>query len=212
MTKQFEEAKAEYEKLSAQFQKLTAEKNKLEEESRELNASHTQLEQTLNQLEFQSRFALEEVQKHERIQQANQFEMDELIEAYEQLEEQYVENHEKLVALQKSKCILEERIDYLQLSNEDKTQQIQENKKNCRNLEQISARVQEQFNQEKREIHQTKLQKTRLEDQIELLHSKKSAQSRNQEEDEAIYAKIQEEFDALKAQVDELDSMIKELR
>ena len=46
----------------------------------------------------------------------------------------------------------------------------------------------------KREIHQTKLQKTRLEDQIELLHSKKSEQSRNQEEDEAIYAKIQEEL------------------
>ena len=90
VTKQFEEAKAEYEKLSAKFQKVTAEKNKLEEEYRELNASHTQLEQTLNQLEFQSRFALEEVKKHERIQQANQFEMDELIEAYEQLEEQYV--------------------------------------------------------------------------------------------------------------------------
>jgi len=177
VTKQFEEAKAEYEKLSAQFQKVTAEKNKLEEEYRELNASHTQLEQTLNQLEFQSRFALEEVQKHERIQQANQFEMDELIEAYEQLEEQYVENHEKLVALQKANASLKKELDYLQLSN-----------------------------------HQTKLQKTRLEDQIELLHSKKSEQSRNQEEDEAIYAKIQEEFDALKGQVDELDALIKELR
>ena len=97
-------------KLSAQFQKVTAEKNKLEEEYRALSASHTQLEQTLNQLEFQSRFALEEVQKHERIQQANQFEMDELIEAYEQLEEQYVENHEKLVALQKANASLKKRI------------------------------------------------------------------------------------------------------
>jgi len=212
VTKQFEEAKAEYEKLSAKFQKVTAEKNKLEEEYRELNASHTQLEQTLNQLEFQSRFALEEVKKHERIQQANQFEMDELIEAYEQLEEQYVENHEKLVALQKTNASLKKELDYLQLSNEDKTQQIQEKQKELQELGTNRARVQEQFNQEKREIHQTKLQKTRLEDQIELLHSKKSEQSRNQEEDEAIYAKIQEEFDALKGQVDELDSMIKELR
>ena len=212
VTKQFEEAKAEYEKLSAQFQKVTAEKNKLEEEYRELNASHTQLEQTLNQLEFQSRFALEEVQKHERIQQANQFEMDELIEAYEQLEEQYVENHEKLVALQKTNASLKKELDYLQLSNEDKTQQIQEKQKELQELGTNRARVQEQFNQEKREIHQTKLQKTRLEDQIELLHSKKSEQSRNQEEDEAIYAKIQEEFDALKGEVDELDALIKELR
>ena len=32
--------------------------------------------------------------------------MDELIEAYEQLEEQYVENHEKLVALQKANASL----------------------------------------------------------------------------------------------------------
>jgi len=212
VTKQFEEAKAEYEKLSAQFQNVTAEKNELEEEYRELNASHTQLEQILNQLEFQSRFALEEVKKHERIQQANQFEMDELIEAYEQLEEQYVENHEKLVALQKTNASLKKELDYLQLSNEDKTQQIQEKQKELQELGTNRARVQEQFNQEKREIHQTKLQKTRLEDQIELLHSKKSEQSRNQEEDEAIYAKIQEEFDALKGQVDELDALIKELR
>ena len=212
VTKQFDEAKTEYEKISAQFQKVTAEKNKIEEEYRKLNASHTQLEQTLNQLEFQSRFALEEVKKHERIQKANQFEMDELIEAYEQLEEQYVENHEKLVALQKANASLKKELDYLQLSNEDKTQQIQEKQKELQELGTNRARVQEQFNQEKREIHQTKLQKTRLEDQIELLHSKKSEQSRNQEEDEAIYAKIQEEFDTLKGQVDELDALIKELR
>ena len=49
---------------------------------------------------------LKRFKKHERIQQANQFEMDELIEAYEQLEEQYVENHEKLVALQKANASL----------------------------------------------------------------------------------------------------------
>ena len=212
VTKQFEEAKAEYEKLSAQFQKVTAEKNKLEEEYREMNSTYVQLEQELNQLEFQSKFAFEEVQKHERIQQANQFEMDELIEAYEQLEEQYVENHEKLAALQKANKALKKELDYLQLSNEDKSQQIQEKQKELQELGTNRARVQEQFNQEKREIHQTKLQKTRLEDQIELLHSKKSEQSRNQEEDEAIYAKIQEEFDTLKVQVDELDALIKELR
>ena len=53
------------------------------------------MEQTLNQLEFQSRFALEEVQKHERIQQANQFEMDELIEALlSNWKSNIFENHE----------------------------------------------------------------------------------------------------------------------
>ena len=89
---------------------------------------------------------------------------------------------------------------------------FKKNKKNCKNLVQIVLVYKSNLTKKKREIHQTKLQKTRLEDQIELLHSKKSEQSRNQEEDEAIYAKIQEEFDALKGQVDELDTLIKELR
>jgi len=72
----------------------------------------------------------------------------------------------------------------------EKRKHIREKQKELQELGTNRARVQEQFNQEKREIHQTKLQKTRLEDQIELLHSKKSEQSRNQEEDEAIIAKI----------------------
>ncbi len=78
--------------------------------------------------------------------------MDELIEAYiEQLERSNIfENHGNQSGSSKSKCAsLKKELDYLQLSNEDKTQQIQEKQKELQELGTNRARVQEQFNQKK---------------------------------------------------------------
>ena len=111
---------------------MTAEKNKLEEEYREIKCKSYSIGTRTQPIRVPIKFALEEVQKHERIQQANQFEMDELIEAYEQLEEQYVENHEKLAALQKANKALKKELDYLQLSNEDKLNKSKKSKRIAR--------------------------------------------------------------------------------
>ena len=63
--------------------------------------------------------------------------MDELIEAYGQLEEQYVDKPWEISGPSKVNTSWKKELDCLQLSNEDKTQQIQEKQKNCKNLVQI---------------------------------------------------------------------------
>ena len=99
---------------------------KLFKKEQQIQEEETLLKQQLQEVRLELQFSKDEFNKISRQTLSQQYELDESIQQYEQLEQQYVETHEALRTITKENQAVKKELDYLQLSQEDRTQQLQE--------------------------------------------------------------------------------------
>lgn len=117
----------EYEKqVSEKWNQLETKWNEIVQKGTAIQEEETLLKQQLQEVRLELQFSKDEFNKISRQTLSQQYELDESIEQYEQLEQQYVETHEALRRITKENQAVKKELDYLQLSQEDRTQQLQE--------------------------------------------------------------------------------------
>ena len=196
----------EYEKqVSEKWNQLETKWNEIVQKGTTIQEEETALKQQLQEVRLELQFSKDEFNKISRQTLSQQYELDESIEQYEQLEQQYVETHEALRRITKENQAVKKELDYLQLSQEDRTQQLQEKQQELQEVGTQKARIQEQVQHQKKEFKQEKLSLKRLEEQVHLLESKKDEQKDLNEKNEADYNQTVKDYEAIKETVTALE-------
>lgn len=170
---------------------------------------HTQKEQ---EYRMQLGFNEEELKKITRQLQAQQFELDEIIDQYTELEQQYIANHNDLRLLTQQSSQAKKELDVMQLSQEDRTQQLQEKQQLLQEVGTKRATLHEQEQQLLRDQKQHKQQHKRLKQQEELLHSKQDKTHELKQEQAATYQEVLAAYDTIKQQVTDLEQELATLK
>ena len=186
--------------------------NEIVEKGTAIQEEETLLKQQLQEVRLELQFSKDEFNKISRQALSQQYELDESIEQYEQLEQQYVETHEALRRITKENQAVKKELDYLQLSQEDRTQQLQEKQQELQEVGTQKARIQEQVQHQKKEFKQEKLSLKRLEEQVHLLESKKDEQKDLKEKNEADYNQTVKDYEAIKETVTALETDLDRLK
>lgn len=216
---QLDSLQVQLEKLQQLDAKATAKVSEVEQQWQELVAQVQNIqaqEQTARQKEqevsLQLQFAQEEEQKNLRQLEAQQYELDEWIRQYEILEQQYVDNHEQLRQLTRETKQMKQELDFLQLSQEDRSQQIQDKQQALQEVGTNKARTKEQLYQLERELKQQKIVQKRLYEQEKLLRTKHSEQTQEQEENETYFQELEVSYQAAKEVVEQLEQSLATLK
>ena len=203
----------EYEKqVSEKWNQLETKWNEIVQKGTAIQEEETILKQQLQEVRLELQFSKDEFNKISRQTLSQQYELDESIEQYEQLEQQYVETHEALRRITKENQAVKKELDYLQLSQEDRTQQLQEKQQELQEVGTQKARIQEQVQHQKKEFKQEKLSLKRLEEQVHLLESKKDEQKDLKEKNEADYNQTVKDYEAIKETVTALETDLDRLK
>ena len=203
----------EYEKqVSEKWNQLETKWNEIVQKGTAIQEEETLLKQQLQEVRLELQFSKDEFNKISRQTLSQQYELDESIEQYEQLEQQYVETHEALRRITKENQAVKKELDYLQLSQEDRTQQLQEKQQELQEVGTQKARIQEQVQHQKKEFKQEKLSLKRLEEQVHLLESKKDEQKDLKEKNEADYNQTIKDYEAIKETVTVLEADLDRLK
>ena len=203
----------EYEKqVSEKWNQLETKWNEIVQKGTAIQEEETLLKQQLQEVRLELQFSKDEFNKISRQILSQQYELDESIEQYEQLEQQYVETHEALRRITKENQAVKKELDYLQLSQEDRTQQLQEKQQELQEVGTQKARIQEQVQHQKKEFKQEKLSLKRLEEQVHLLESKKDEQKDLKEKNEADYNQTVKDYEAIKETVTALETDLDRLK
>ena len=203
----------EYEKqVSEKWNQLETKWNEIVQKGTAIQEEETILKQQLQEVRLELQFSKDEFNKISRQTLSQQYELDESIEQYEQLEQQYVETHEALRRITKENQAVKKELDYLQLSQEDRTQQLQEKQQELQEVGTQKARIQEQVQHQKKEFKQEKLSLKRLEEQVHLLESKKDEQKDLKEKNEADYNQTVKDYEAIKETVTALEEALDALK
>ena len=145
----------EYEKqVSEKWNQLETKWNEIIQKGTAIQEEETLLKQQLQEVRLELQYSKDEFNKINRQTLSQQYELDESIEQYEQLEQQYVETHEALRTITKENQVVKKELDYLQLSQEDRTQQLQEKQQELQDVGTQKARMQEQDQHQKKEFKQ----------------------------------------------------------
>ena len=203
----------EYEKqVSEKWNQLETKWNEIVQKGTAIQEEETLLKQQLQEVRLELQFSKDEFNKISRQTLSQQYELDESIQQYEQLEQQYVETHEALRRITKENQAVKKELDYLQLSQEDRTQQLQEKQQELQEVGTQKARIQEQVQHQKKEFKQEKLSLKRLEEQVHLLESKKDEQKDLKEKNEADYNQTVKDYEAIKETVTALETDLDRLK
>jgi len=203
----------EYEKqVSEKWNQLETKWNEIVQKGTAIQEEETLLKQQLQEVRLELQFSKDEFNKISRQTLSQQYELDESIEQYEQLEQQYVDTHEALRRITKENQAVKKELDYLQLSQEDRTQQLQEKQQELQEVGTQKARIQEQVQHQKKEFKQEKLSLKRLEEQVHLLESKKDEQKDLKEKNEADYNQTVKDYEAIKETVTALETDLDRLK
>ncbi|MBF0993749.1 MAG: chromosome segregation protein SMC, partial [Granulicatella sp.] len=203
----------EYEKqVSEKWNQLETKWNEIVQKGTAIQEEETLLKQQLQEVRLELQYSKDEFNKINRQTLSQQYELDESIEQYEQLEQQYVETHEALRTITKENQAVKKELDYLQLSQEDRTQQLQEKQQELQEVGTRKARMQEQVQHQKKEFKQEKLSLKRLEEQVHLLESKKDEQNDLKEKNEADYNQTVKDYEAIKETVTALEEALDALK
>ena len=203
----------EYEnQVSEKWNLLEMKWNEIVQKGTAIQEEETLLKQQLQEVRLELQFSKDEFNKISRQTLSQQYELDESIEQYEQLEQQYVDTHEALRRITKENQAVKKELDYLQLSQEDRTQQLQEKQQELQEVGTQKARIQEQVQHQKKEFKQEKLSLKRLEEQVHLLESKKDEQKDLKEKNEADYNQTVKDYEAIKETVTALETDLDRLK
>ena len=203
----------EYEnQVSEKWNQLETKWNEIVQKGTAIQEEETVLKQQLQEVRLELQYSKDEFNKISRQTLSQQYELDESIEQYEQLEQQYVETHEALRRITKENQAVKKELDYLQLSQEDRTQQLQEKQQELQEVGTQKARIQEQVQHQKKEFKQEKLSLKRLEEQVHLLESKKDEQKDLKEKNEADYNQTVKDYEAIKETVTALETDLDRLK
>ena len=118
-------ARTEFSKLDKEYEVIEAEWLEKAGHSRELEAKEQELKQMIQELTLSLKYLTEKEESLTGQHSVQNYEWEQLIEEYQELEKQFIENHQALTKASKHVAELKSALDVLQLSQEDRTNQIQ---------------------------------------------------------------------------------------
>ncbi len=204
ITEELEETRKAYSILDKEYEYIEAEWLQKTTQARELDAKEQELKQTLQEVTLSLKYLSEQEQSLNRQHSVQNYEWEQLIEEYQELENQFIENHKDLKNESKRVIDLKAAIDVLQLSQEDRTHQIQTKQILLRDISETKATVKEQLLHLERDLQKSIVQKNKQDKQIEILTSKTSEQHHNKEQDEKLLEQLTKDFEKNNNQLEKI--------
>ncbi|MGY3725540.1 condensin subunit Smc [Granulicatella balaenopterae] len=215
ITEELELARQSFKTLEEEYEYIEAEWLQKANQSRELDSKEQELKQTIQEVTLSLKYLTEQEQSLTRQHSVQNYEWEQLIEEYQDLENQYIENHQALTKASQHVMDLKAALDVLQLSQEDRTHQIQTKQILLQDASANKATAKEQLLHLERDLQMSIAQKNKQDKQIEILTSKTSEQHQSKEQDEKQLEQLSKDFEKSSRKLEKVKAQLdteKEIR
>lgn len=195
LQEELEKLRAQWKQQKHIFDELTVKGQKLEEQCTIYQKKVDELHKRKQELNFQKQLHEQEIAQSQKQLNLSQFELEQAIEEYEIIENQYIQNHEFMVQTSLRVSQLRKEIEMIQLSQEDRTLKVHEKQQQLQTISIEKATLEEQKNQLERDIRTIQANVKRVRELLKMYSSKHSQHVTHRNEDSQRLLQLEEHLE-----------------
>ena len=212
LQKQLDTAKQELAQLEQHYHQVANHHHETTQKFEQLKQTYQEYQQTLTETSLLLEHLEEQIRAKEKHQQAGIYELEQALQEYQHLEEEYIQVVASKKTVSQSVQQLKIQLENLQLSQEDRTNKITSLQARLQEVSTAKAVSEEQLTQLERLLRTIKQQQKQLVEQIHLLTHKQSQQDEDRQLDEQQLATLEQQLSMTTQELNTVEQTLEETK